>query len=437
LKILVVAANREKFPDPVFPLGASYIANSLELAGYSVDIFDANFSENPQDDLKQKLTDFNPEVVAFSIRNVDNNAFPKATSYLDYYKSMTKVIKETGNSLLVVGGSAFTIFPEYFLQELQADFGISGEGEYAFLKLLDEIKTGVFEKNKVIYSDSIKDINFEHFPSRNGFDVEKYFQMGGCINIQMKRGCAFDCSYCTYPSIEGHCYRMREPKKIVDEIQYWYETKGVTHYFFVDSVFNHPEEYALEVINEIVKRKLDIKWSGFFAPIFSETFVDACLSAGLASMDLGTDAFSNVTLKGFHKFFTVDDIFRSCEICTRKGIKFNHSMIFGGPGETMDTLKETIRNIDLSNPTSVIGFIGVRVYPNTPIAKELGWDDVGIEPVFYVSPDVQDTLVDYLKEVVENRRGWIVPGLDKGVNMALFERMRKRGIKGQLWEKMS
>ena len=48
-------------------------------------------------------------------------------------------------------------------------------------------------------------------------------------------------------------------------------------------------------------------------------------------------------------------------------------MIFGGPNETMETLQETVKNIDISQPTSVIGFIGVRVYPNTPIAEALGW----------------------------------------------------------------
>lgn len=436
MKVLVVAANREKFPDPVFPLGASYIAHSLEVGGHDVGVFDANFSDDPHTDLKVKIEEFEPDVVAFSIRNVDNNAFPKATSYLDYYKSLTTVIRDTTKAPIVVGGSAYTIFPEFFFKELGADFGISGEGEYTFLKLLEEINSNTNLNRRVLYSDSIKDINFDSFPSRNGFDVSKYFQMGGCINIQTKRGCAFDCSYCTYPSIEGHCYRKRSPSKIVDEIQYWFETKGVTHYFFVDSVFNHPEKYSLEIINEIVRRNLSIKWTGFFAPIFSEEYIDACISAGLTSVDLGTDAFCNKTLRGFQKFFNVDDVFKSCELCKKKGIKYNHSMIFGGPGETMDTLNETIKNIDISEPTSVIGFIGVRVYPNTPIAKSLGWDNIGIEPTFYISPEIEGDLVAYLKEVVSTRSNWIVPGLDKGINMGMFERMRKRGIKGQLWEFM-
>ena len=126
MKVLVVAANREKFPDPVFPLGASYIAHSLEISGHEIEVFDANFEDNPFTALEAKLTNFQPQVIAFSIRNVDNNAFPKALNYLDYYQSLVKIIRDTGDFLLVIGGSAFTIFPEYFLRTY-ADYGIAGE----------------------------------------------------------------------------------------------------------------------------------------------------------------------------------------------------------------------------------------------------------------------------------------------------------------------
>ena len=78
------------------------------------------------------------------------------------------------------------------------------------------------------------------------------------------------------------------------------------------------------------------------------------------------------------------------------------------------------------HPTSVIGFIGVRVYPNTPIAGS--WlAECGIEPEFYIAPEVQTTIVDFLKETA----GRVVGGLcrdDKGINAA-FERMRKRELR--------
>ncbi len=437
MRILVVSANREKFPDPVFPLGASYIAHSVKSAGHETDVFDACFSAEPEEELAVKIKDFMPDVIAFSIRNVDNNVFPDTVNYLPYYQSLMKVIRANTGASVVVGGAAYTIFPEYFVEELGADFGIAGEGEYTFLKLLEDIKNGTPPDNRVLKSSSIKDINFDSVPLRIGFEPDKYFNEGGCINIQTKRGCAFNCSYCTYPSIEGHEYRMRTPVKIVDEIEYW-NNKGITHFFFVDSVFNHPEDYAFSIVKEIIRRKLKIKWSCFFAPIFTEEFLLACIEAGLSSIDLGTDAFSDKTLKGFHKFFTVEDIFRSCALCKKHNLMFNHSLIFGGPGETYETLEETVHNVELSDPTSVIGYIGVRLYPNTPIIKQVGiTDKVGIDPVFYLSEDVKDGIVDFLRERLKGIDNWIIPGLNKGVNKTIFERMRKRGIKGQLWEFMT
>ena len=140
MKVLIAAINREKFPDPVFPLGASYIAHAVESAGkYELQIFDACFEENPQEAFKEKIKAFMPDVIGFSIRNVDNNAFPIAENYLPYYQSMMKVIRENCNASVVVGGSAYTIFPEYFLNELGADYGIAGEGEYSFVSLLEQI----------------------------------------------------------------------------------------------------------------------------------------------------------------------------------------------------------------------------------------------------------------------------------------------------------
>ena len=137
---------------------------------------------------------------------------------------------------------------------------------------------------------------------------------------------------------------------------------------------------------------------------------------------------------GYDKFFTVDEIFKSCEICKDLGIKFNHSLIFGGPNETLETLEETIRNTDLTKPTSVIGFIGVRLYPNTPTAKSLKDINIGLDPVFYISEDVKEFLVDYLAKQMEGRQNWIIPGLQKGTNLKFLEKLRNRGKKGPLWE---
>lgn len=439
MKVLIASLNKEKFPDPVLPLGAAYIAHSVKIAGHDVRIFDACFIENPTNELKSVLKEFQPEVIGISIRNVDNNAFPIAENYLDYYKKIVNVCKKNSKAKIIIGGSAFSIFPHLFMNELEVDYGIEGEGEYAFVELLDKIKNNENIKEKIIFSPRIKDINFETYPTREGFDIDKYYKYSGCINIQTKRGCAFTCSYCTYPLLEGHKYRLRSASNIVNEIQFWKENKGIDYIFFVDSVFNYPENFAQEICEEIIKRNLKIKWTGFFIPKFRDPdFVDACIESGVTSMDFGTDAFSPETLKGFDKHFTVDDIFEACSICKDKKIKYNHSLIFGGPNETFDTLEQTITNVELTDPTSVIGFIGVRLYSKTPIVESLeDLDiDIGIDPVFYISEHVKDGIIDYLRKRIKNNNNWIIPGLEKGTNTKILDRMRKKGVKGPLWELM-
>jgi len=436
LKILIVTLNRERFPDPVFPIGASYIAFSAKKAGHDVVVFDACFSENPEEGLKASLIAEKPDVIGISIRNVDNNAFPIAENYLNYYKSMVAVCRTNSKAKIVLGGSGFSIFPEFFVDELSPDYGIRGEGEFSFVELLEKLSKGKAPENKLIYSSSIKDINFDTFPDRAGFDIDAYFKYSGCINIQTKRGCALKCTYCTYPVLEGNCYRFRTPEKVVDEIEYWYNEKKINYFFFVDNVFNHPETYAKKICLEILRRKLKIRWTGFFIPkIDDPEFIDICIESGLTSIDFGTDAFSESTLKGYDKFFTVDDIFRACEICKEKNLKFNHSLIFGGPNETYETLQETIDNVVKTQTTSVIGFIGVRLYAGTPIANSLKDKiQIGINPVFYISENVKDGIVDFLKEKVGSKTNWIIPGLEKGTNLVLLKKIRERGIKGPLWE---
>jgi len=157
----------------------------------------------------------------------------------------------------------------------------------------------------------------------------------------------------------------------------------------------------------------------------------------LKSIDFGTDAFSDPTLKGFDKFFTIDDINNACRICTEKGIKFNHSLIFGGPNETYQTIEETINNTMDTNPTSVIGFIGVRLYAGTTMAAKINDVNIGINPVFYVSEAVKDGIVDFIIEKTSNYRNWILPGIEKGTNTKILKRIRDKGVKGPLWEMMA
>ena len=433
MKVLIAALNTERFPDPVYPLGADYVAFSVQRAGYEVQTFDAMLADDPVKELSELIATYQPDVIGLSIRNVDNTNYLNFKSYTSYYWGIVQSCRSVSNAIIVLGGSAFAVFPNEYMETLLADYGIVGEGEYAFINLLQSIEKGILPFEKVIYSQRIKKIDFNYFTDRHLFDNEYYYTFSGSINIQTKRGCAFKCSYCTYPKIEGVQYRYRSPQNVVDEIEFWFK-KGYQYFFFVDSVFNQPEKYAESICKEIIKRKIDIRWTGFFMPkIKNERFVKLCKESGLTSMDFGTDALSKETIQAYQKSFTLDEVFQSCEWCRKYDIKFNHSLILGGPGETFDTLEETIDNVNRTLPVSVIAYLGVRLFPGTPIASSFSQEELSLKPHFFISEDIKNGVYDFLKEKLGNDPRWIIPGLmDK--NPKFMEKLRIKGKKGPLWE---
>ena len=98
------------------------------------------------------------------------------------------------------------------------------------------------------------------YPDRSEFDNKAYLKLGGMGNIQTKRGCPFNCIYCTYPVIQGKKVRMRSPENVCSEIESLLED-GVDNIFIVDNEFNYPVEHAQAICREIIHRDLSVKWS--------------------------------------------------------------------------------------------------------------------------------------------------------------------------------
>ena len=139
MRVLLVSANREYIPDPIFPLGLAYIAAAAQRAGHATDIADLCFGRQPVRDLQRRIRAFRPEVIGLSIRNVDNAAYPLTIDYLPRHREVIDAIRATTSACVVVGGSGFSILPEQYMQSLDADFGIRGAGEQAFVALLDAL----------------------------------------------------------------------------------------------------------------------------------------------------------------------------------------------------------------------------------------------------------------------------------------------------------
>ena len=126
-------------------------------------------------------------------------------------------------------------------------------------------------------------------------------------------------------------------------------------------------------------------------------------------------------------------------LCHQYGVKFAHSLIFGGPGETAATIDETIRLMEELRPTAVIAFAGIRVLPGTGMVDvavrdgQIDADDNLLHPRFYVAGSLGDELIDRIERYARAHSNWIVPGKGIKVNIQMLQRLRDRKIKGQLW----
>jgi len=456
MRVLLVSANREHIPDPIFPLGLAYIAAATQRAGHEVAVTDLCFGSQPIRDLQQQIRSFQPDVIGLSIRNVDNAAYPLTVDYLPRHQEVMDAIRATSSAAVVVGGSGFSILPAQYMQALGADFGIAGTGEQAFVALLDALTTnrrpgnipGLFSKpggpqtgSGVATAASAPARPADSpWPARQLFDYARYIRRGGCGNIQTKRGCVFKCSYCTYPLLEGNRFQLRSAAEVVDEIEALQVHYGRHPIFFVDSILNFPRGHVEGLCEEILRRRLKIRWSCYATPVkLDSRQAQLMAAAGCEGIELGTDAVDDGQLQRLGKSFSVDTVYQANRHCLAAGLRVCHTLIFGGPGETRSSIRNTCQAMRSMRPTAVVAMTGVRIYPGTPLAEQMiaqgtvSRAAIGLAPTFYLEPGIAGFLPDYLTRQARQAGNWVLPGIEPPLLPASQRLLRGLGISGPLW----
>jgi len=444
-KVLLISANTLRIPYPVYPLGLDYVAGCLD-SRYQTKIVDLNDYSYPEN-LTATIREFSPDFAGVSIRNIDNTDVLNCRSFLPEYQKLVSQIKENSRARIILGGSGFTIFPVEFMQALDADYGIVGEGERLSLLLEALAKNEDVETLPGILTRGKTEIVYEPFEGtiRRWFDPTGphnrfYLAYGGMLNLQTKRGCPFHCSYCTYPHIEGGRMRFYEPREIARSARELQDA-GAKYVFITDSAFNASYEHSVQVAEAFIEEGVSVPWGGFFVPTVPPAgYFKRLAEAGLTHVEFGTESLSNVVIANLRKPFSARDVFVAHREAREAGLHTAHYFLLGGPGENKETLHATLTGIDQLEKAVFFFFCGIRIYPHTAlydIALREGQIDAKaniLHPVFYRSSGI--TVEEIMKMVethASGRLNWII-GAGEAKAIRILPRLYRRGFTGPLWE---
>jgi radical SAM superfamily enzyme YgiQ (UPF0313 family) len=431
MRIFLISANTESFPEPVFPIGTVYTGNALQAQGAEVLIFDMRHSLSGAS-LEKQLAAFSPDRIGISLRNLDNAAYPATLFYLPSHRSLIERVRASSSAPIILGGSAFSLFPEEMLSALGADAGVAGEGELAGGVFRDSVrgtvqKTGHSGCEHTMFPENIRKL----FP-----DFPRYRTVG----IQTARGCPNGCVYCTYPGLEGSSVRARDPEAVVSEMAKLHRDEGTREFFIVDALFNSDEGHMVKVIEKLASQHLPVRFACYLQPRVSDPGIFRLLKeAGCIAVDFGTDSGSEAMLRSLGKPFNRNDIRIASQACRDAGLDFCHSLLLGGPGETPGTIRETVSLMDETGARAVVAMTGIRIYPGTGIEKAsreegiIGEEESLLEPRFYFPSMGPSSLLRHAYEAGEGRRNWFFPGKRVWSRAVGFRILRFLHRRGPLW----
>jgi anaerobic magnesium-protoporphyrin IX monomethyl ester cyclase len=332
-----------KFP----PLGLGYIASYVREHGYSVAIIDCTFMK--EKDVMAKARSLKPRVVGvYSMLSMKDTAIRIAKQLRDC------------SEMLVAGGPLPTISPNLFLDYF--DVVSIGEGEETVLEILDSLRKGTSLSNikgitykekggKITATSSRplrKCLDSLPFPARDLYEHEayqSYFRRyhGYAITAMItSRGCPFNCDFCSRP-VFGRSYRSRSPSNIVDEMETIVDY-GYDRIWLADDLFPRDTESGVALCSEIRNRQLNVSWECLCrADVMKREIALKMKKAGCVRVFFGLESGNDNMLRAMNKHLTIEQSRRAVEAVKAVGIKAGAFFILGYPGETNDTMLDTLR----------------------------------------------------------------------------------------------
>jgi anaerobic magnesium-protoporphyrin IX monomethyl ester cyclase len=403
------------------PAWVAYLAGSLKQAGYTdLRFIDAMTNDLSEDQVRAILAEEKPDVIGAT---AITPAIYKAERLLQIAKEMHP------DAVTVLGGIHATFMYQQVLTEAPwVDAIVRGEGEEIFVNLVQAVHEGRWRESRptirgIAYREAgeviatpaaptIKDLDSIN-PDWGVLEWSKYnyIPMGKRVAIpNMARGCPFTCSFCSQWKF-WRDYRIRDPKKVVDEIETLMKDHGVGFFILADEEPTINKKKFVAFCEELIRRDLGILWginTRVTDILRDEELLPLYRKAGLIHVSLGTEAAAQLNLDRFVKETTIAQNKKAIQLLRNAGIVVEAQFIVGLENETAETLEETYR-MAMDWKPDLANWAMYTPWPFSDLFRELG-DKVEVfdfEKYNFVTPIMKPDAMDrgeLLDRVMNNYR---------------------------------
>ncbi|MBA7620039.1 2-hydroxyethylphosphonate methyltransferase [subsurface metagenome] len=396
MKILLVNPPIREWSRPnCFPLGLGYIASILLQARHEVEILDINAHRWSREEVERRMA-----ASAYNLIGIGG-----LVTIYGYIKWLIRISRKYHpDKKIMIGGSAGTSIPRTMLECNPVDIVCMGEGEKTIQELIPILEdkddlSGVpgiwFKMDDSIHVNllrkPIQNLDEIPFPAWNLFPMDIYANnpigtpnknkwINGIapentplsMNLSASRGCPYQCIFC-YHDFMGQRYRVRPVENIIKEIKLLHNQFNITYFHFIDDEFCLKKMFIYEFCNKFGDLRKELKVDITFgcsgrANLMTEKLIATMAEAGCTSIGYGLESGSQKMLDMMKKNVTIEQAEQTVR-WTQKYLGWaDCSFIVGLPGETKETVQETVNFCKRLNLKPEVIFFATP-YPGTELYR--------------------------------------------------------------------